>query len=79
MRSLRGCGVLAAAVVAISACAGWEDYDAPVQREIPEGRGLLSGEDGEFAIELGREPAEAESEEPETGDAETSEDEPEAP
>jgi len=33
-------------------CAGWEDFDPPVQRDIQEGPGLFSGDDGEFAVEM---------------------------
>jgi hypothetical protein len=44
------------AALASATCAGWEDYDPPRQRDIPEGRGLLSGDDGEFAVELDLDP-----------------------
>ncbi|MGH0030406.1 MAG: hypothetical protein ACQGVC_11495 [Myxococcota bacterium] len=37
--------------VPLAACAGWQDYDPPEAREMPEGPGVLSGADGEFAIE----------------------------
>ena len=31
-------------------CAQWKPYKPPVSSEIPEGPGVLSGEDGEFVI-----------------------------
>jgi hypothetical protein len=63
-RSLRVCagGAVAAAGIAVAACAGWEPFDPPVQRDIPEGPGLFSGSDGEFAVEVEVAPAEEEEE-----------------
>ena len=77
-RGLRACarGAVAAAGIAVAACAGWEPYDPPVQRDIPEGPGLFSGSDGEFTVEVDVAPAEEEEEtkeerpeEPETAPA----------
>ena len=31
-------------------CSQWKPFKAPVSDDIPEGPGLLSGEDGEFVI-----------------------------
>jgi hypothetical protein len=41
--------VLWAAALLVAGCAGITPYDPPDYREVP-GRGLLSGEDGEFVI-----------------------------
>jgi len=41
---------LFALCAALGACSGWKPFEPPVADEIPEGSGLLSGEDGEFVI-----------------------------
>jgi hypothetical protein len=56
-----GLATAALAFIACAGCAGWEDFDPPVQRDIPEGPGLFSGERGELAVEVDvrqRDPAE---------------------
>ena len=68
----RRVGWLAAALVLAggAGCAGWEDFDPPVQSEIPEGPGVFSGPRGEFAVEMdvrrGDEDEDEESEESRT-------------
>jgi hypothetical protein len=42
--------LLLAICVTLSACADMEPFEPPKPREIPEGPGLFSGEDGEFII-----------------------------
>ena len=42
--------VLWAAALVIAGCAGITPYDPPDHREMPPGRGLFSGADGEFVI-----------------------------
>ena len=37
-------------VLSVAGCSQWKPYKPPKSREIPEGPGLLSGEDGEFVI-----------------------------
>jgi len=52
-RGLRRRGlVVALAFAACLGCAGWEDFDPPAQRDIRDGPGLFSGDDGEFAVEM---------------------------
>lgn len=42
--------VVLALCATLGACAGWSPFEPPVAEEIPDGPGLLSGEDGEFVI-----------------------------
>ncbi len=36
--------------LSVTGCSQWKPYKPPESTEIPEGPGLLSGEDGEFVI-----------------------------
>lgn len=36
--------------LSVAGCSQWKPYKPPESTEIPEGPGLLSGEDGEFVI-----------------------------
>jgi hypothetical protein len=52
-RDLRPRGLVVALAFAVClGCAGWEDFDPPAQRDIRDGPGLFSGDDGEFAVEM---------------------------
>ena len=52
--------VLWAAVLPVAGCAGITPYDPPDYREVPPGRGLFTGAEGEFIIY-------SKTDEPETG------------
>jgi hypothetical protein len=42
--------VLVAVLLSLSACSNIKPFEPPVASEIPNGPGLLSGNDGEFTI-----------------------------
>ncbi len=42
--------LILAIALSFTGCSQWKPYKPPESTEIPEGPGLLSGEDGEFVI-----------------------------